>query len=243
MDDMSLKQIEFYLDGTMSQEEEEECRKQLSKQPDLAREVLMQQEAIAALKQRETLKAELRAMYNQAQEKKATPARYIYMGIAASVSLLIAVMLIIKVGSQPDYLALYDEYYVPLEAEGNYRGEPGQSELYDIDKADSLYKSGQYAQAITAYESLHGKTDKPGNVALYLGNSYMQTGQFDKAESVLGEVINAESNFLKQYAQWYLSLVYIRQGKQKEAKDLLTMIRSQKGIYYSKAAELLEEIE
>jgi tetratricopeptide (TPR) repeat protein len=67
-----------------------------------------------------------------------------------------------------------------------------EQRLRDLQQAEALYLSGQYAQAQAAYEELAHRYPQNPDVWFHLGKAYMKQGRYDDAANALQNSISIE---------------------------------------------------
>lgn len=108
------------------------------------------------------------------------------------------------------------------------------------DKMDSLYRAGQYNEALSLFTSL--QTPSPENYFI-AGLSYLNMNNAPSAIAAFEKLqqVNAASpeKHFEQEAEYYLALAYIKAGRIDDAEKLLTKIKSDKQhLYYAKVNEM-----
>ncbi|GGB79001.1 tetratricopeptide repeat protein [Dyadobacter sediminis] len=104
------------------------------------------------------------------------------------------------------------------------------------------YENNDYQKAIPLLKKLaSGQADSTGWL-LILGISYLETDQYQLAESSLKKVVHDPDSLFYKQGQWYLALTYLKQNKTAPAKSVLQELGKQSGIYARKANQLLSEL-
>ena len=99
------------------------------------------------------------------------------------------------------------------------------------------YSEGNYAKAISQLEELK-KTNREVEIAFFLANSYMATGQLPKAEENFTVVLTQES-LLTDQAKWYLALCYLKTNQLDKAKAKFNELANYDNAYMKNAKEIL----
>ncbi|WP_025743933.1 tetratricopeptide repeat protein [Aquimarina pacifica] len=133
---------------------------------------------------------------------------------------------------------LFAAYYVAYPMTELTRGESTVENLQKEIAQD--YKNGAYQKVIPSLVRL--TTNQPTNdqLKIYLGNSYLNTNQEDKA-AVLFATFTKENTFYKD-AQWFLALSYLKQKKNDKAILILENLVSFESLYKNKAQNLLKDL-
>lgn len=134
--------------------------------------------------------------------------------------------------------ALYAKYYLP---DAGLPSMMGSSSNYTLDDAMVDYKSEEFDEAINKFKALHKGAPSNDTVTYYLGMAYMGKEDYDAALPLI-EALSARENQFQMKAQWYRSLILLRQEKYNEAKKALTLIaKDPKNPFNEEAADLLAE--
>lgn len=136
----------------------------------------------------------------------------------------VAAAILIIAGSTLLYLTtrntLFDAYYTPDEGLPTYMG---VTDHYEFEKAMVDYKTGQYEEAIAAWNKLLLKN--PGNDTLnyFIGSALMADKEFKQAKIYFDKVIEFPASVFIQNARWYKALILLKEGNKKEALELLKL--------------------
>jgi|AntRauTorckE6833_2_1112554.scaffolds.fasta_scaffold02081_2 tetratricopeptide (TPR) repeat protein len=105
------------------------------------------------------------------------------------------------------------------------------------------YHEGNYYNAAGYFEELLEKDADNIAVRFYLGISYMETEDFDKAADAFRYIISDQDNLYIEHAEWYLSLCFLKEEGIDKAINQLTIISQNEDNYYKeKAGKLLTKI-
>jgi tetratricopeptide (TPR) repeat protein len=131
--------------------------------------------------------------------------------------------------------ALYAEFFVPYEDVINVRDESNPS----LTEAVHFYNEKEFKLAAERF--LIYVTDNPEdlNAQFYLGLSLIESGQTGEGITSLESVIK-NKGLLKEQAEWYRALAYLKMGDVAVAKNLLNEINHDGHDYQAKAVELLD---
>ncbi len=160
--------------------------------------------------------------------------RLVYPAIAASLLLLVSLGVWWLSREPHREHALYTAYYKPDP--GLMTVMSAEEDNYDFERAMVAYKNEEYDKAISIWKpQLAGK---PGNDTLvyFLGAAYQARGHSDSALYYIREVAGQSASAFYKDANWYLALLYIRMGKNDEARECL----SRSG--HSKSGALLKQL-
>lgn len=91
---------------------------------------------------------------------------------------------------------------------------------YHVIKAQGAMADGDYKKAIRSYKKAIATKRAGANVKINYAYTLMRVGEFDRAESVLDDVIrldNSKNEDIKNAAKQQLCMVYYKQGRMREA--------------------------
>ena len=234
-DDLQL--IERKLAGELSPPEETTFSQRLSQDTEFAEQYALGQMMIATLRDHH-LKQEMQGWSREVVgQRKRRRRQY---GIAAAIALLLTTTAGVWYISslQPTPQALYETYYTVYPADPVLRGEP----TVDYNQAMRLYREEQYREAIPLFEELQANDSADVWIALFLGNSYLNTGKTEAAIRYFSQVAQADDAIVRRYGQWYLALSYLKSENQVAAKEQLQQLSEQPGMFQRKAQMMLEEL-
>jgi tetratricopeptide (TPR) repeat protein len=260
--------IEKYLLGELTGEQLAAFREKLAADAGFRKEVALEQAIMRNLKTvgRAELRQKLEGFHQemepvwQADEPEAAqplaqPAprpkpviqlkikRHILMAVA-SVALLIAFTLTLRTINQtrntPE--AIFESYYEPYEEIAVMRDVPTKIAIKN--EAAMAYNERNYRRSIQLFKIVLEK-EKDEEALFYLGNAYLSA-------NMPLEAIDTFEAYLKDFdtyqteAKWYLSLSYLKAGKDQKARKLLNELAQTPGPenpYRDKAAEILSRFE
>jgi tetratricopeptide (TPR) repeat protein len=211
-----------YLDGEMDVSEKRAFESQLQKDAALKERLQSLRIAIASVQQLGTTE-KVRAIHTEMmqelssvyKEGKVVPMKKIIrysLAVAASV-IVILVGVNLFTSSSLSSEKLYNEAFVDFDASG-VRGkttETSISKLYQEHKYENVVKQSQLGQLAPAD-------------TLLVGLSYLKTNKNDEAINSFKSV--SAQNPLKQDAEFYLALAYLKSKNYNEALSLMENIRS-----------------
>ncbi len=111
----------------------------------------------------------------------------------------------------------------------------------DFMLAMEAFRSGWYEIAIDRLEKL--VSDEANNeILLYIGLSYLYQSQanYTMAAFYLRDVLEEDTPFKKEEAQWYIALCYLKMGEIKQAYEILERIEKDKAWKMNDATKLLK---
>ena len=103
------------------------------------------------------------------------------------------------------------------------------------------YKSGKLAQAEIILNELKNTHRSDYTYAYYLANIDLKIKEFDKAYTAFSLLL-ASSKY-KIHAQWYITLLDLKNGKKSAIDELHKIAADPNNVYARDAAKLLDEME
>lgn len=185
---------------------------------------------------KEKLKQVFQSIEQDYHRKRLSVWRY---AIVASVLLMLGFVLYLTMVSPPlSDEQLYAQHFEPYK-NVLHPLERGETNLSSEAIAFQNYEHGKYDIASRQFDSLYTATETP-YLLFYQGVSAMELGDFQQAESLLLAHQFAKDDFYHQN-QWYLALLYIKQGEKQKAKPLLEQVAQSK-FNAERAKELLKNL-
>ena len=156
---------------------------------------------------------------------------------AAIVPLLIAFIFLLS-PDQKTAEELFADNYQPLE---NITGARRGGTDDPVNRGMQYYEAGDYTTAITFFE----QSEKEDSlISIYLGISYLATGETAEAKQVFEAVIDGGNKVLSATATWYLALTHLKEKNYPKTQEKLQLlIDSQSADYAEDALKLFKEIE
>ncbi len=119
--------------------------------------------------------------------------------------------------------------------------EPATDFMYNkISAVEKIYLKGNRLNALVGFNDL--LLEDPGNMELMLRIAiiYTQEKQFDAALEKLKLVYDFKDSVYSPDAAWFISLIYFKMGKDKQAVSLLKEIVDNRGNFFLNAQVLLD---
>ncbi len=235
-----FEKIEGYLTKTLPKEELIAFEKEIAGNQELKQEIEKHRSLHQIVSDQDTLefKEKLKQIGDQVKKEETSTSFFSsFWKIAASIVVLFGVgtLLWYSLNNQDHTSDLYAQYYEPFPVEDISRGD-GNVALQNIMKS---YTQGNYNDVISALEK-YPDSLKNTQLQLYLGNSYLNTKQEQKA-IIQFKNIQKTSQYYEN-GRWYLALTYLKQGNSKKSKSILKEIVQYNGIYKENAVKLLEAL-
>jgi tetratricopeptide (TPR) repeat protein len=220
-----LERIEAYLMGQMDQvekssfERELEYDQQLGLKVNTVKEIVLGIEKTILKEEMDKFHGEINQVANPVSE---TPVRKInrwfFFEIAASISILFLIGLLIYRGGHDLETDLFAQYYEPdpglitaMSSEGNY----------EFDRAMVDYKSGKYQDAIERWNVLLEQKSDNDTLQYFIGSAHLALKDMQQAQYYLKNVVEFPEGRFYQDAYWYLALSYLSEGDREKAKLFL----------------------
>ncbi|HEY4784878.1 MAG TPA: tetratricopeptide repeat protein [Bacteroidales bacterium] len=244
-----LEKIIKYLDGEVIGEEKQQFEKQLNADNSLKQTLNLVQEVDKTISNDSLLTYVKKLKETQttinAEENHHIKTRFLNhwkIIAAASIATLLIVSTVIhflpahKLSNDNIFASFYQRYEADLITRSDT-----PTEVSDLIKAIQLYDRGNYKEAITKLESII-KLDATNTAArFFIGVSYIETKNFDKAIENLNYVIIQNDTVFIEHAEWYLALCYIKTNRMNQAKPLLNKIASSNNFYKVMASDILRK--
>lgn len=248
-----LERIDDYVLGNLSGTELQDFEARLQTDSDLRYEVKQQQLIRKALSDKESMgfRKLLMAIDEKLTVDSETPiikmtkdmstsnkSSWKFLKIASVFVVLIGLTCAIWFWPKND-INLFNDYYTPYPAKDLTRGENTKSSTTD-DKLLTFYRKGKYDQTISLLEDKLKNNPSDERLKIYLGNSYLNTDQEEKA-LLLFETFGNNSSYFYD-AQWFAALTYIKTNTPEKAIPILTKLSENINLYRNKALEILNKL-
>lgn len=262
MDSKYYHQIDPFLYGELSDQEEQELQEAINKDKALAKEVQLRRIEHIALDTmlEQDILAEVES-YRQEIEEEKTPLKtnskvrtlrpWWHYAVAASISFLVLGMayqlFFARENSKQIALMTYAEGSLPTDII-NIRGITDNNNILNknLSAGKSFFDHGKYKKAASAFEAIRPDNAHYEIAQRLLAHSYFRLKQFDKAiETFEGIITRTEINDIShQNAEWYLLLSYLADEQQgKEFDGLMnTIINNKNHNQNRKAIQLREKL-
>ena len=223
-----------YLDGELGEHEQQRFEKELSSNPELAKDLELHREVNHALQETDVLgfrnqldqiHASIEPGYKQSITRKVLQSKYARIA-AASVAILLAVGLIFgNMLNQPvNTDELFERYYDAPPLSRTTRSDAQVENVYM--KALEHYKNERFADAAKLFEQVVelNKYNIPAHMGA--GVSNLENNQPEKAKGSFKEIIGQEDNLYIDQATWYLGLCYLKTRNLDNARTQFDIIVS-----------------
>lgn len=162
------------------------------------------------------------------------------VGVSAGIgAIFLAVIFALWSGNKTEIApnTLYARFYEPFKFAVDYReGDKDSTGIYK--QAIVSYRSQEWIQAGRLADSLTSIEPANPNYLLLNGLVMQAQGKFDKAMTQYLSLIQIGGSY-GQHARWYLSLIFLKQGKLMECRGQLDTLKLQTSSFYGDKAESL----
>lgn len=242
--DENIKQIEDYLDGNLNAQELKAFEKRIEEDDALKAEVALYKDMKGGIRLRNNklLKARLDEIHEEViigtRKKNFILSSKSWLAIAACLFLFILFYFLFP-RNKMEVEDLYANYFVPYELEWVNRNSKADSLLIQLEQ---LYREKQYNKLLAFIENNSSIRElDQADVQLIQGIAKMETGSFMEANSYFQIV--AQNPILKDEANWYRALNFLKEGRREECKQyLILLIEKENSDYYKDASQLLKEL-
>lgn len=231
------KRIDDFLSGQLNAADQQAFEEELSRNPELRRQVDLQRDMTFLLshqKDRTALKGRLEktgADFFGEAEPARPKARIRWIGWAAAAAILLFVLWPVFV--QPDLYQQYAEF-PPLALSEKSTASTNWA------ATEQAFNSGDYTEAALQLEIYLEAFPEDQQARLYLGIAQMETGELEAARQSFAEV-SAAAPALSDYAEWYRALSYLKGNAPEKARPALEGI-AEGSPFYEEAEAILRQL-
>jgi hypothetical protein len=241
----STERIDRYLSGMMDEQERLDFEAEAASDPALAESLALQRDMEAFLQgksRREARQQQLRALGleyfkpEQGSAKTATlPRRRLLWLAAAAAAAVIALILTWPSLFGP---SLYEQYaqHPPLAL-----AEKSTDGLVDWSATEAAFNTGDYTAAAAQLEQYLAQQPEDELARLYLGISALELDRIEEARHQFLSLAAADAA-VKDYADWYLALSFLKTGDEERCRELLRAISPDSALF-TRAAGLLQQLD
>ncbi len=241
----NIDRIDRYLNGQMEAEEKKIFDAELAADTQLAEELALQCDMVDFLRRkdrRSLLQNELKDIgsdyFKTAQEPAKVvqiPRRRLRWVMAASAAAVIALLIVWQFLLPSNFYNQYAEY-APLAL-----SEKSATTTVDWSTTESAFNSGNYKTAETQLTQYFVEHPNDQLANLYLGICKMELNKLEEARQIFQSFTNADVS-LKDYANWYLALSYLKAGDEANCRKILQRTTSASSLY-GKVQALLKDLQ
>ncbi|MEZ4825540.1 MAG: tetratricopeptide repeat protein [Bacteroidia bacterium] len=226
--------IENYLEGLLDAPDANAVESRIASDPVFADKVNKHRAAHVALKAGAGIY--LKERLQEESEKK--PRNGIvwhtwYWAVAAAVTLLAIIIgfRYTKTFYTDEYIA---QYYATPYGAGSSRGEVRQDDFWA--PGMQAFNAGEYEMAATLLDKIPLKDSHYLEAQLLLGNAYVLSGNYEKAQAPLKLVAESGDSRFVAAAEWYLLLALVGSHEEADAEILAAKLSSEESHPYRKSA-------
>ncbi|TPN87694.1 tetratricopeptide repeat protein [Aquimarina algicola] len=262
------KEIELYLDGSMSSEQRLVFEEKMSKNPQLQKDVVTYTEMYTIYNENDwnlqnTTKNQqitdyesflmseqgnavaksiknAEEMYFETQSSSKTRQWLVYIGSIAAI-FIIGFFIATRLNTGIDHNALYADYK-------NWENLPSLT-VRDTNtilaEGEQLFREQQYEEALALFTKFNANDTTKLNtqVLIYMGVTQLELSAYNDALQTFEELKNTNTLDAPK-ANWFIALTYLKMNSTQKAKDVLKIITNDSNNYnYKKAKSLLRALE
>jgi hypothetical protein len=243
--EMQSQKILNYLHGELNQQEANEIEKELKENPQLMKELMLQQEIDRFLLKESKVKA-FREKLELIHEKEVVSKKSKVLNLqnkwywaAASVTLIsgTAIYSLSEYNRSTD--RLYNKYYEIWQPALIARSADGEQKIQTI---LAQFESGNFAGTLNSIEQLPVNEQNSPNLWLIKGCALMEVDEFGQAVDVFKNFDSGTYTLYTESGQWYKALCYLKMDQMNEAKKQLRDISNKNNSYSKDALDILKKL-
>ena len=248
--------IDKFLLGLMDEKEQKEFELQMENNPELKESVELQKMIVDEINERESFMTILQKAEAEKQ-KKGKVINFNFRQSFAYAAVLAGVILLVWQPFKSSGSEIFDTYGIAIPASELSQlarggiGTRGGSFYFDnfspadndkIAEALNLYSEEKYIGATEVFEQVLSSPKRSNELILYMAISQLYADEILKAIENL-EYLNSHSQHeIKDKAEFYLALAYIKNGNTLKAKGLLRKIKEKDNEFSERAAKIIDEM-
>lgn len=156
--------------------------------------------------------------------------------IAAMIFVLLGLGLFFLFQNKSSEKSLFEKYYTVYPVEDTFRG----NQEKDLQLSLRAYGRGDYKEAEILLNGLIDKRPEADELKIYLGCTYLELTQPEKALSEFESLIDSVT--YSEQANWYKALTYLKMNQSAKVISLLEDIIAFDGIYKNDAMNLYSNL-
>lgn len=231
-------QIDRYVNGEMTTSEVNVFEQRMRENGALAEEVLLHRDVLVGMNQYFNLDLKKKLQEEEARLKKKPVNVFKWVGIAASIVLIIAAYFVFFTG-QTDPQQLYAQYYQPYP---NIVAPAQRSDDNTANQGLSLYEAGNYTEALKFFNQQISEGKDDAYLLFYAGIASLNTNAEASAIEYFEKVVNRQDATFASPAQWYLGLTYLKLEQKRDAVQIFEEIKASENDYSQRASDVLENL-
>ncbi|MEL7146697.1 MAG: tetratricopeptide repeat protein [Bacteroidota bacterium] len=262
LDEDDILLINGKVEGSLSEAEEKLFDERYQSDNAFKEEVIARTQVIAGVEalRKQALKEEFSSWLDKGEdeitldpeeERNSSPQIRWYFAVAAAIVPLLLVVFLWSREDTSTSQELFTANFTPMEnvlgARSGNSNSPAKdgNPLYDakayqlaISEGMKAYDAGDYASAIASLRAIEIQDEM---IALYLGISYLATGDTRQARNVLETKVKPSNKVLHDAATWYVALSYLKEKDYEKAQASLDRLIDSKSSDYTKDALKLKQ--
>ncbi|MBC7848670.1 MAG: hypothetical protein H7Y31_02985 [Chitinophagaceae bacterium] len=215
-----LQRIERFLTGEMPEEEAAAFKAELTTNADL--ELKTSELRMLLLGINESVLKDRLPLYHTAVPTPHAGRHIFPMAkkwlVAASIALLAVVAIWFFVSKSDSSKSLYSRYYQPDPGLPTVMSSTGD---YAFEKAMVEYKNHEYDKALQGWNTLLKTRSENDTLRYFIGAAYLAKNDDQQAIKYLGSSAADTSSGFYGEANWYLGLIYLKQGEKLKAAEFI----------------------
>lgn len=240
--------IESFLDGTLNADLQQDFQRRMHDSHEFKSEVELAESVLSTWKNvhDDSVTKEIKEIYLEAKAEGLNKSHFTHrisapiLYAAAVIFIALFVSLFYNFWNVPPLNEeLYASYYQPFPADPNVRG----GDLMNKNSGMNEYRDENYKSAIPLFESAIKATGGPQRLNLFLGICYLETGDFSNAEMSFKDAASIQDAILRQNAEWYLAMTYLKANDLNNCVAQLQKIATSSPIFAQDSRRLLDLLE
>ncbi len=244
--------IDQYLSGELKEDEKKEFETQLKTDRELQAAYELHLGVEAAMKSSELLamKGQLEKIHEESTKPDPKPGIISYYLHHKSFRAAAAIIIIFAIGIVAIWMAarsktpeqLFHEFYEPFDLITEYDSLVWNVKPDLFKEAHTAYMSKNYNKAFQLFENIIDDHNDHYHAYLFGGLAAIELRKFTIATKYLAHIIKSDYAILKDHAEWYLGLTYLKHGKKEEARRLMCDLINRDTEYKLKAEQIVNHL-
>jgi len=242
------REIEDYIEGNLQATYLERIENELIQNSDLRKEVLLRKQVNESLAEKDILalrkklgnvedESKIRDLKSVVPDSKTRLLRFIRNSVAVVVLIICGITF-----NNFWHNTTGDVYNTNFETPSVGPERSTESDFQLLSEGHSNYSQQEYLKAIPIYLQVIDKNSDDFVARFFLGASYQNINEFNKAINEYGKVIAHGNNQFIEEAEWYRALCYLKIGEKKNARKELLAIENKKGDFSNRASGVLRKM-
>lgn len=236
------KLMDKYAEGKLSELEQKQLDAISKDKPDIVKSFKVRKDIVKSIQYlgNRDLEKMLDKIHKEEIEqprKKSHTLKLIAIGAAVLITFLIFYQVLKTKGETVSNDSnFYASYYQPYIPSVNSRGDAGVNSLENL--FAEAYANRNYEEALELIQPSMGVQEN--EIVLMAAVSAFESNENELAHTLLDKIINEKDYYFEDHARWYKAMIYLKESKNKEAKNMLEILVSDRSSdHYKEAKELL----